>query len=832
MKVLIAAFFVAWLSTAQILAFGQSQGSIKPAPVSNKAQGAGQISGKVLKDSGQAFDLATVALFQVSDSSLLKSTFTGEDGSFSFDHLNQGSYQLRISAMGYQNLQTAVLVLKGSDMRIQMPGLMLISGAKDLNEVAILGKRAFIERKIDRTVVNVDALIANSGTTAMDVLEKSPGVIVDQNGVISLKGKQGVSIFIDGKPSYLSGTDLENYLRSLPSSSLDQIELMTNPPAKYDAAGQGGVINIKTRKNKQTGWNGGLNLGYTQGQLARTNNSFNMNFRKDKLNFFSNLGYSYQNNFTDLDLFRKYKNVDGSTQSFFEQNSYIRRKGNMLNGKIGMDYYQSEKSTWGLVLTGMDRAGKQTTDNVSQLLNSGRELDSVVKALSKEKESFKNLGVNLNYRHDFDKAGQQIALDADYLVYKTNTHQQIFNSSYLPDQSLKSKDILHGELPANIKIYSLKADYTKPFKNNWKMEAGLKSSYTKTDNIGAYSNTIGEITLPDFQKSNHFIYKENINSGYLNLSRESGKWSIQLGLRAENTISDGHQLGNPLKPDSAFNRKYTSLFPTAYVSYKLDTLGNNQIGLNYGRRIDRPYFQDLNPFISPLDKFTYYEGNPFLNPSYTNSIELSHTFKNKITTTLSYSDTKDEVNETIEIRDGIYYSRPGNIGRKIVKSLSVNSGLDLFPWLTWQFYGELTNLDARSEDFYSGALHTKGTFFSTNNTFQFKLSESWTAEWSGFYRTKITNAQFVVGRMYGFNAGVQKKISPSSTIKINGNDLFYTRITNGQINNLRNTEAGWRNRSDSRNVVLSYSYRFGKTLSGLRKHKNTGAEDEQNRVKN
>lgn len=825
MRVLIAAILVAWLSTAQILAFGQD-------PLTGKSRGTGRISGKVVKDSKQPFDLATVALFNTIDSSLLKSTFTSEDGKFSFEQLKEGSYQLRISAMGYQNLLTAVVVLKESTDNVLLAELTLIAATKDLKEVAITGKKAFVERKIDRTVVNVDALIANAGTTAMDVLEKSPGVIVDQNGVISLKGKQGVTIFIDGKPSYLSGTDLENYLRSLPSSSLDQIELMTNPPAKYDAAGQGGVINIKIRKNNQGGWNGGLNLGYVQGKLPRSNNSFNMNYRKDRLNFFTNLSHSYQNNFTDLDLFRRYKNEDGSTQSFFEQNSYIRRKGNTFNGKVGMDYYQSEKSTWGLVLTGMDRAGNQSTDNVSQLLNAGRELDSVVKALSKEKESFQNLGVNLNYRHDFDKHGQQIALDADYLVYKTNNRQQIFNSSYFPDQSLKSKDILHGELPANIKIYSLKADYTKPLKKDWKLEAGVKSSYTKTDNIGDYSYTVGEITSPDYQKSNHFIYKENINSAYLNLSRESGKWSIQLGLRAENTNSDGHQLGNPLKPDSAFKRNYTSLFPTAYLSYKLDTLGNNQIGLNYGRRIDRPYFQDLNPFISPLDKFTFYEGNPFLNPSFTNSIELSHTFKNKITTTLSYSDTKDEVNETIEIRDGIYYSRPGNIGRKIVKSLSVNSGLDLFKWLSWQFYGELTNLDARSADFYSGSLHTKGTFFFTNNSFQFKLSKSWTAEGSGSYRTKITNAQFVVGRIYGFNAGVQKKLSPSSTIRLNGNDLFYTKITNGKINNLASVEAGWRNRGDSRTVVLSYSYRFGKTFSDARKHKNTGAEEEQNRVKN
>jgi hypothetical protein len=497
-----------------------------------------------------------------------------------------------------------------------------------------------------------------------------------------------------------------------------------------------------------------------------------------------------------------------------------------------MDYYQTEKTTWGMVLTGMHRTSPETNNNVSNLLNAQRGLDSIVKALTKEKEIFKNLGININYRHQFDKKGQQLTVDADYLVYNTKNDQVINNSSYLPDQSLKSEDILMGKLPSNIKIYTLKADYSKPFKNNWKMELGAKTSYTKTDNVGEYSYTINQVTKPDYEKSNHFIYKENINSGYLNMNKEAGKWSFQMGLRLEHTNSDGHQMGNPLKPDSAFKRSYTNLFPTVYLSYKLDTAGNNQIGLNYGRRVDRPYFQQLNPFISPLDKFTYYLGNPFLNPSFTHSIELSHTFKNKITTTFSYSDTKDEVNETIEIKNGLYYSRPGNIGRKIVKSVSVNAGLDLTSWLNWQFYGELTNLNSKSSDFYNGVLNSKGTFFFSTNTFQFKLNQSWSTELGGMYRTKINDAQFTIGKLYAINAGVQKKLSPSTTLKLNASDIFYTRIVNGEINNLALTTAGWRNRSDSRTVLLSFSYRFGKTFSDLRKHNQTGAEAEKNRVNN
>ena len=825
MKLYIVTILVTWAAIASNFAFAQSSaGAGNP--------GKGQISGKILNEQKQAFDLATVALFRVQDSTLLKSSFTEQDGKFAFEQLKEGDYRIKISAMGYQNYQTEVLHITALNPGLLLPDISLMATTKNLKEVSIVGQKAFVERKIDRTVVNVDALIANSGTTAMDVLEKSPGVSVDQNGVISLKGKQGVTIFIDDKPTYLSGADLESYLRSLPSASLDQIELMTNPPARYDAAGKAGVINIKTKKTNSRGFNGGLNLAYTQGELARSNNSFNLNYRHNKLNFFTNLSNTFQNNFTDLDLFRKYKNEDGSTKSYFEQNSYITRKGTGLNGKVGMDYYQTEKTTWGLVLTGMHRTSPETTNNVSNLLNAQRGLDSIVKALTKEKEIFKNLGVNMNYRHQFDKKGQQLTVDADYLVYNTKNDQVINNSSYLPDQSLKSEDILMGKLPSNIKIYTLKADYSKPFKNNWKMELGAKTSYTKTNNVGEYSYTINQVTKPDYEKSNHFIYKENINSGYLNMNKEAGKWSFQMGLRLEHTNSDGHQMGNPLKPDSAFKRSYTNLFPTVYLSYKLDTAGNNQIGLNYGRRVDRPYFQQLNPFISPLDKFTYYLGNPFLNPSFTHSIELSHTFKNKITTTFSYSDTKDEVNETIEIKNGLYYSRPGNIGRKIVKSVSVNAGLDLTSWLNWQFYGELTNLNSKSSDFYKGVLNSKGTFFFSTNTFQFKLNQSWSTELGGMYRTKINDAQFTIGKLYAINAGVQKKLSPSTTLKLNASDIFYTRIVNGEINNLALTTAGWRNRSDSRTILLSFSYRFGKTFSDLRKHNQTGAEAEKNRVNN
>ena len=289
-------------------------------------------------------------------------------------------------------------------------------------------------------------------------------------------------------------------------------------------------------------------------------------------------------------------------------------------------------------------------------------------------------------------------------------------------------------------------------------------------------------------------------------------------------------MGNAEKPDSVFKRHYNGLFPTLYLQYKLDTAGKQTLGLNYGRRIDRPYFEDLNPFLSPLDKFTYYTGNPFLNPSYTQSLELTHTWKN-ITTTLSYSKTKDDVDETIEIVDGIYYSRPGNIGSAVVKGVSVDATFDPAKWLNIHFFGLVQNIHTVS-DFYTGTLNTQGTFFIINPTAQFKMANDWTAQLDGNYRSKLTSAQFVIGGRGRVNTAVSKKLGASTTIKLAFNDMFHSFVNSGLINNLAATKADYRNIGDSRSAVISLSYRFGKAISDQRKHNDNAAESEQNRVKN
>jgi len=488
------AFLALWICIAFNFAQAQQPGT--------------KICGRILDHATNKLEFATVALYNSKDSTLLKTTFSEADGSFSFDGINYGKYQLRISSMGYSVYRSQLIDLSASNSEVNLNDIKLIGTETNLNEVNVSGKKAFVEQKIDRMVVNVDALISNAGTTALDVLSKSPGVNVDQNGAISLKGKSGVNIFIDDKPTYLSGSDLESYLRSLPSSSLEQIELMTNPPAKYDAAGNAGVINIKTKKNKVAGFNGGINLSINQGQLTRSNNSANFNYRKNKINVFGNLSYNLNNSFTDLDLNRTYKNADNSPKYFFNQNSYFRRHGNTFNAKAGVDFYQNEKTTWGFVFTGMSRVSEQVNNNTSNLLNAVKQPDSIIKAINTDNINYKNAAFNLNYRHKFGKEAGDITFDADYLTYKNQTDQHYFNYSYFPNMQLKSQDLLTGDLPSNIDIYTAKTDYTKPINKFWKLEAGLKTSYTKTNNGANYLYTANNKTVVDYDKTNQLSCPE------------------------------------------------------------------------------------------------------------------------------------------------------------------------------------------------------------------------------------------------------------------------------------------------------------------------------------
>jgi len=792
----------------------------------------GKVTGNI-KDGGQQkiIDAASVSLLKSKDSSLVKVAITDKDGNFVIENVKDGSYLVLATSVGHSKTYSKVFTISPDQSVFAVGTLQLVPVNKSLAGVTVTSKKPFIERKIDRTIVNVDAAISNTGTTALEVLEKSPGVTVDKDGNVSLKGKAGVTIMLDGRPTYLTGQDLANLLRTMPSSSLEQIEIMTNPSAKYDASGTAGIINLKTKKNKQKGFNGSANSSYGQGVYARTNNSLNLNYRNGKFNLFSNFSGNYSRSYNDLYISRKYKNSNGQVDRIFEQEALGGRENGNINGKIGLDFYASKKTTIGMVATGFTATNQQNGNNTTYFYDGIQSLDSIAKSKSKEDGPWKNGSLNFNYRHTFDSTGRELTMDADYVSYRSGRTMGLLNSYFGTGGAQTGGDNLVGDLPTDVNIYTFKADYNQNLTKTIKLESGIKTGYVNTSNDAGYFNVVNNVKYVDLYKTNHFNYKENINAAYVNLSTEVKKWGFQAGLRMENTNNSGHQYGNPIYADSSFENHYTGLFPNVFVSYKVND--KNNLSFSYGRRIRRPDYEDLNPFLFYIDNYTYEQGNPFLQPSIANTVEASHTFKDFLTTSVNYTHTKNLFTEVFGPNgpngNAIVVTH-GNYGSSDQASFSVSAQYKVTKWWTAIPYGEL-NYSSYKGQFTSGDVSVDATNFTFNMQNQFSFKKGWSAELSGFYRTKGIEAQILIHPLGQLNAGVQKTVLKNKgTIKLNIRDAFKTMVPHGEIS-IQNTEARFHQERDSRVVTLSLSYRFGKPLKGVKQRKSGGAGDEQNRIK-
>lgn len=776
---------------------------------------------------GRTVENASIALIRTADSSLQKLIVADKTGAFVFEQLPYGNYRLTISAVGYLEKTTDRFDISAAQPAIDLSTLVLEKADNSLGTVTVTAKKQLIEVKPDRTIVNVDAGISNAGATALEVLEKSPGVAVDRDGNISLKGKQGVMIMIDGKPTYLTGNQLATLLGSMNANQLDQIEIMTNPPARYDAAGNSGIINIKTKKNKQKGWNGSLNLGFGQGSYWKINNSLNLNYRNEKINAFVNYSQNINENYTDLHIVRTY--LDESTKqpvAYFDQPTWLKRKFENNTLKAGLDYSPNKTTTIGIVGTGFISKPQFGGNSVGYLQNANHATDSSVTTISNTNMKWTNGALNLNLRQQFS-AKTELTADLDYVHYTMANDQHFLNSAFDAEGNQQYANALKGNLPAEINIYSAKADYSYTASSGLKLESGWKSSFVQTDNTADYFRQASGSWIPDFQKTNHFLYDENIHAVYANASKTIGKWSLQGGLRFEQTHYNGRQLGNPEKQDSAFSRNYGSLFPTAYLTYTADS--NHVFTLNAGRRIDRPAYQNLNPFIFYINEYTYEEGNPYLKPQFTYSIEFSHTYRSWLTTSLNYSNTSQYFAQVFRTEGKVTILNQGNLARSRSVTLSVNAQLNPFTWwssnisasvLQQKVMGVGSNSDFNSDAFSGQA--------NINN--QFKLKKGWSAELSGFYNTKNLEGQFTIAPFGQVAAGVSKQILKSKgSLKLNIRDIFFTQVIKGDIR-YGNVREHFVQKHDTRVVNLAFTWCFGKQFKENSRRSNGGSAEEQRRV--
>ena len=811
--------------------------------MSSFAQSGGKISGSI-KDGGnqKIIDAASVSLLKSKDSALVKVAVTDKDGNFSFENIKDGNYLVLATSIGHVKIYSAAITISAGNSSASVGVLQLIPSDKAMKEVVVSSKKPLIERKIDRTIVNVDASITSTGSTALEVLEKAPGISVDKDGNISLKGKAGVIVYLDGRPSYLSGPDLANMLRNMTASQLDQIEIMTNPPAKYDAAGNAGVINIKTKKNKLFGYNGSITTGYTQGRYARFNEAVSFNYRNKKINFFSNFNYNRNHRSQELYILRNFRDANTKNiKSIFDQSTDMVNQSHNYSAKAGVDFTVSKNTTIGLVLNGFYNPSLWQSSTKTSIYDPNNILTDVTTAYTQNEEKWKNFSSNVNFRTKLDTAGQELTADLDFIQYKATSVQPLTSTYYdNMGNQLKAPEVLNGTLPTNIKIYSGKIDYTLPLKKDAKFEAGFKTSFVNNDNNAKYDSLKTGYSVLDSGRSNHFIYDENINAAYVNYGRPLGKkWTAQLGLRVENTnsngISKGYTFNTTLNKfeytETKFKRSYTQLFPTVYLQYTANE--KNQFVINYGRRIERPDYQDMNPFVHFLDRYTFEQGNPNLSAQFAHNIELSHTYKGFLTSTVNYTKTTDIIQMVLEQNDvtNETFVKKANIASSEQIGLAITANKSITKWWSGNIYANVYN------NHFKGVVGTEPislgvTSFMVQLQQQFKFNKGWAAELSGFYRSKGLEGVIYIKPIAQFNAGVSKQVLKNQgSLRLNIRDIFAGSVFKG-YSKYGTVDANFKNVNDSRAVSLTFSYRFNKgKLKASSGKRNSGTSDEQNRVK-
>lgn len=811
-----------------------------------QAQVSGQrITGKVSGSSAQSIEAVTVELLDTATRKLVKTALTEKDGSYLFEKIKEGTYQLSFTATGYEKKLSDVFTVDNTIAEVKIGDIQLSTSAKSMTAVTVVATKPFIEQKIDKTVVNVDASPSNAGATALEVLEKSPGVTVDNDGNISLKGKNGVIVMMDGKPTYLSGADLANVLRNLPASALDQIEIMTNPSSKYDAAGNSGVINIKTKKSKTRGSNGSLTFGNTTG-LFRNNGtsellhkptfSVNYNYRKNKVNLFSNFVYNYREGRSKMDIVSRYYRDGKPIDSINNVNTLFKFRNNNYTLKMGMDYSPNKKNTFGIVLNGFMFAGRPRSATGTYFTNLGNSVFSRLNSTGSSKLSWQNFSTNLNFRHLFDTTGTELTVDADYAIY-SNTSDQLLSTGFFDGNFNQTADsmYLRGHLPSDINIYSLKSDFIKTYKSGLRIEAGVKVSYVKSDNRVNYERKVPTGWVPD-SRNNHFIYNENINAAYINASKQLKKWTLQGGLRMENTNTKGTQVID----NSSVKRNYVSLFPTAFASYALND--KNSLTLSVSRRLQRPNYQDLNPFTFFLDSLSYRQGNPYLTPQFSYNFELIHSYNGKLITTLNYSKTTDVISNIINRNRGanneiIGFLTSDNIASFTNMGLAISAPVKISKWWNVNLYGNLyrNHYEGTYISNETGSPEVVGldiafTSFTVNISNNFTIGKGWSAELSGWYRYKTVeqlNLAFPMGQL-NFGLAKNNLLNGRMSLRLNARDPFNWQYYRG-LTKYGTVDFNLDNRWDNRQYGINVTYRFGKQQNQNRR-RSSATEEEQKRI--
>ena len=788
-----------------------------------------EIAGTVSSDQAKALSGASVSLKKLSDSSVVKLSVTNSEGKYKFSNISDGKYFIDVTHVGYLRVNSSSFEVSGT-RETRVPAILLAKASGSMKEVSITAIKPMVEVKADKIVLNVEGSTNSVGQDALELLKKSPGVVVDKDDNISLSGKNGVQVYIDGKPTPLSGQDLSAYLKSLQSSSIEAIEIITNPSAKYEAAGNAGIINIRLKKSKAIGTNGSVNAGYNIGVYPKYNAGFSLNHRNKNINIYSN--YSYNNNTGESFMFLKRTELD----TLFDLSSLFKTKSQSHNFKGGLDYFINKKSTVGVMVNGNFNHTIFDIYNRTPIsyVPTG-DLAKTLVANNTNDRTQHNVNFNLNYRYA-DTSGRELNMDADAGAYRITSNQWQPNDYYDQNNAYAYSHDYQFVSPSNINIYSFKADYSQNFQKG-KLGFGGKSSYVNTVNDFNSYNVFSSTPAYDSARSNNFDYKEYINALYATYDRAYKHINMQFGVRMENTNLEGISSGfiqntSTLKYDiykADFKRNYTDFFPSAGLTFAKNPM--KQWAIRYSRRIDRPAYQDLNPFEFKLDEYSYMKGNTDLRPQYTNSFALTYTYKYTLNATLNYSHVNDVFTQLVDTTEtSKSFLTKKNLATQDVVSLNIS-----YPY-SYKWYTIFANVNASYSIYKAnfGVGRTVDVEAYNLNVYQqhsFKLGKGYSAELSSYYSSPgIWQGTFKTKSMWGIDAGLLKNVlNNKGTIKTSLSDIFQTMRWSAKSEFAGQTidgHGGW----ESRVFKINFTYRFGNNQVKAARQRQTGAEDEKQRV--
>lgn len=772
------------------------------------------ISGQVNDTSGKAVSQTTIKLFLTSNKNI-RVNKTDEEGRFQFENINPGRYTLSVTSVGYMPVLYGPFFIKDRNFLIPENSLRLVQNITLLNEVRVESRKRPIDIKPGKTTIYVDKSLYSG--SAMDMIARAPGVVVNSNGSISLKGKQGVLLMIDGKPAGLNADNMTELLQGIQSTAIDQIELMTAPPAKYDAAGSAGVINIKLKKGTDTGTNGTLTAGFGYGRFYKANTGFTLNNRTNKINIYGSYNYGDNKRLVLIDLNRNIVQPQNIATFDAKNRNTQTRKSHTI--KAGIDYFLSKNSTIGLSVTGNYTDFNAQKSNLTLLQNNFR-TDSAITTFAQQNRQLNGTNFTGSYSTKLDTSGAVLNAEAGYFLYN-RAASELQNNRFTNSSGLEYRSPVIYQIgsPSDIHIYTASADLQKPLKGNARFDLGLKYSRSNINNRFDFAWQNNGIFMKEPVLSNTFNYQENIYAGYLSYHFNLAKTVFDAGFRGEFTRS----FGESENETEAINRKYFNLFPNLIITHEFNK--KNQLTFTYNRRINRPLYSDLNPFVNFLDPYTYNQGNPLLKPEYGQNIELTYQYKS-YSVAARYSYTKDLIYNLTRQNDisRILISSFLNLGKSYQYSVEINT-----PFEISKNYTVEANIEANYIRFTGIGLDKSSPYMATKLTQTFDFGDDFTAELIGSYESPsvyginnyraVYSADFAIGKSF-LQKKLQLKLSLTDIFN-SYRDRFYTTFQNLDLRSVEKAE--------TRIGRISLTYKFGKGKANNNKVTPSN-EEEQKRV--